>query len=353
MGNKHDTKIVPMKFAAQIAPIEQYFAQFDSHCHSFSHCVRAYRSLSEWENASSVSLGDKLSFINQSIREIYSAAKKRNVLVQCITEHPQFRRYEIPFQKYIGVVNKARESYEKYFAKLPIGVEIEIKKDENKKFCLDLNEISDGEISPMDLLSQVDVVVGAVHSKHQKGAISDSEDYLSMLVGGAHALADLKTELEKEGGRNKVYVLGHPWDAAAEINMKEYDLLKKIHPEITELHNCVSAYELSDYAKISFLNHKQLNELSNALIECDIYPEINAHSVNIGKSDIRAASNGPKETIIENYIMACEKKHKKAIISIGSDSHKIDDIGNMSCSKIFARIPRLEKVVVWCEKYIK
>jgi histidinol phosphatase-like PHP family hydrolase len=352
MKKTSDTRIVQLKNIPMLDSLDKYFNQFDSHCHSFSRCVREQRGLPSWE-LHNIPFAEKIKFIRQSIDQIYSQAREKGIKVQCITEHPQFKQYSIPFGQYIREIERARQKHGAYFAALPIGIEIDIKKDEQGKAYLDLEEISDGEMDPLDMLSKVDVIVAGAHSKGTRGKVEDSEDYATFLARGVFALAELRQTLETKGQRKKVYVLGHPWDAAAKLNSVEYDILQKVHSEyIQSTCPTFESYESSQSAKVAFFHHKQLETLSNALVENDIFPEVNLSSVVKGLSDIRLRGATPKETIIENYIRKCMLKKITPIISIGSDSHKIEDIGNNYLSKFVDKVPNLEKAIVWCEKYL-
>ena len=81
--------------------IARYLSQFDSHVHSFSHCVSVSRKDVPWDDTET-GLDYRLLFIKNSLSLIYESAKQKGIAVQVVTEHPQFSRYKIPFESYLN-----------------------------------------------------------------------------------------------------------------------------------------------------------------------------------------------------------------------------------------------------------
>lgn len=327
--------------------IARYLSQFDSHVHSFSHCVSVSRKDVPWDDKET-GLDYRLAFIRNSLSLIYETAKNKEIKVQAVTEHPQFLRYEIPFLSYLQAFNEVRSRYRNYFAALPLGLEVEIKKNASGVY-IDWDEISDGALEPMDIVKNIDVLVFSMHHKYFRGknsALKSSSDFVDTVKHGLEKIAEFKDEVRKRRWKERVCILGHPWDVSARTNQRAW----KKSAELQTAYPDYEDYLRSSDVQISFLSTPKLRELSDALLSAEVFPEINAHSIEEGRSDIRAG-RFPKFNIVQAYIAYCIEKKKKPVISVGTDDHKIKGIGSMQLDIVIKKIKQLEKARVWCEQF--
>lgn len=323
--------------------LTEYFNQSDCHTHSFSECVFNYRAETRWDEKKNDE-ENRLGYIRKSLADIYTEAQKKNLKVVVVTEHPQFRRYNIPFERYIKVFNDVRARFIDDFAMLPFGFEMELKRNEKGVYIDD--EIGFGKKTNIEMIGTADVLVFSMHAKHyvKSNEIKNSSDFLDALIDGINRAGELKKILLTDQFGDKVCILGHPWDAAFETNWRAWDRepgLKKEYPDF-------SAYEKSKDAQVKFFTPQQLTKLCEALTENEIYPELNTASI-IDKQMKRGA-NVQRQGILPAYISFCEYHKIPSVISAGSDGHVIKKIGELKPDVVLSLFSNIDKAVIWCER---
>jgi hypothetical protein len=337
--------IIPRK---KCPDLETYLRQFDCHAHSFSHCVSVSRKAVPWADVDS-DLDIKLHFIKNSLSSIYVLARNKGITVQAVTEHPQFKRYGIPFETYFKIFNQARAMFKGDFAAQPLGIEIELKRNE-KGMYIDFEDMSDGIMDPMDIIKKLDILIFAMHDKQYRSKaaeIKNSADFVSAIKEAIYEIGELKDRMRKRNFKEKPCILAHPWEIARRLNYKKWEKdedLREKYPEFAQ-------YETSNDVQIGFLTGAQTKDISAVLVEAEVFPEINAKSIAAGRSDI-SKGRAPRNIIVQSYIEYCLEKKIDPIISIGTDDHDLTTIRNLRLDEIKAKIKNIDSAVIWCEKYL-
>jgi histidinol phosphatase-like PHP family hydrolase len=324
--------------------IEDFLGQFDFHVHSFSHCVFSKRGELEKSNIMDWSLQTKLAYIKFSLEKICDAARKNGLKMMCVVEHPQFKRYAVPYKDYTDCFEAVKKNAEKDMIVLK-GIELDLKIGANGEFYLDKEEMSDGTKDWRYLLDSADIIIGAVHYK-------DIKDDRRLLKRSFHQNAIKKTivelsKLRKElgtGAKEKTVVLGHPSGFIGEINEKDYKRMKDGNR--AQDHKSFADYLSSKDAAARFLTQWKLEEISRLLYEHNVYPEFNSSYIQKKHSDIRSQEPYPKKTLLETYIQAGIMRGITPNIIPSSDAHTFDEVGVLRLDIIKKRVPNLDKADV-------
>lgn len=304
------------------------------HAHTFGRCVNRYSKLPDWLDYTQMrSLADtgyvrcdveeKLKFIRQRLTEIGLRALDKGLDVQCITEHPQFGFYGIPFDVYEEEVRPILAEFEsgnKYSRplKMPWGLELEIIPS------IDLLEvaISDEELpvhyglATMDMIKNADILLGGVHEKFYRPdcmRFTEENQYFEIMLKAIQGLGRLRTQLEKdESTSGKKYVLPHPWYCLG--------LLKEHHSTKIEMR----------------FTRNENERLAHAFIENGIVPEFNTSCMAKGHDEL-ASFNDPyrgETTVLGMYIDICAKQGIDPRVSFGNDSHTVEKVNTPDVSRL-------------------
>ena len=334
-------KILPKEKCA--GGLNEYFSQADCHVHSFSECVFKYRNEPLWDEKKSDE-DNRLNYIKKSLTDIYAEAQKNNLKVVVVTEHPQFRKYNIPFERYVKVFNDVRAKFIDDFVMLPFGLEMQLRRNEKGIYIDD--EIALGKKTNIEMIGSADVLIFSIHAKHyvKSNEIKNSSDFLELLITGVNKAGELKGMLLSDQFGDKVCILGHPWDAAFETNWRAWER----DPELKKAYSDFSAYEKSKDVQIKFFTAPQLVRLCEALTTQGMYPELNAASV-LDKQ-IKKGGNVQKQGILPGYIAFCEGNNISPVISVGSDGHVIKKVGELKPELVLPLFSNIDKAIIWCEK---
>jgi hypothetical protein len=352
----------------------QYLNQFDLHNHTFGFCVNEAHMSTEhtWRH---LTLEEKLHEAENHMQAIMSAAREKGIAVLAITEHPQFLFYDIPFSRYINVFNKKKGLQ-------PInvlwGIEADIEITPERGVFLNESLINNEHGKLDEMMPNAQVVVGAIHMFREwrnstnvkfdaRGIlypdapkyVQSNAQYHEITMEAIAKFAKFAQEMRaRYPGQKRVFVYGHPWGAACNINKRAYEikyknanilssrLLQK--PEYQQTFNELKQFSWSPEAPISYFTEEQLDAVSAALIENSIVPEINRMAIARGGSEYQLHQG---KTLIESYIEQSEKKGITPLISICSDAHCPEDLGIGDISCISNKVQNITKAKVWAEDF--
>lgn len=161
------------------------------------------------------------------------------------------------------------------------------------------NEVRDSIAAYESVIDRpFDLVLGAVH--HLDDVFFSSRIFVEELLK-KHELVELYHHyfaLSAKAVQSKLFdVMAHP------------DLIKKFNGELTP--------------RIPFEKYSQIAELFvDALIDSDVGLEVNTKGC-----EERGGEVFPTEEILGLYISKCKKLGKTPILTLGSDAHKLSDVG--------------------------
>ena len=144
----------------------------------------------------------------------------------------------------------------------------------------------------------VDLVLGAIH--HLNGVFFSSRIYVEDLLR-RHDLVDLYNDyfvLSIKAVQSKLFdVIAHP------------DLIKKYNGELT--------------SRVPYEKYSQAAELFvDALLESNVGMEVNTKGFEQREGEVF-----PTEEILASYISKSKQDQKAPILTLGSDAHKLSDVG--------------------------
>jgi len=307
------------------------FQKVDCHTHCYSHCVFKRMGIKYWDNETSFE--EKTDFIKSNMRRIFENACAKNLTVLAITDHAQaFSAHNIPFQWYLTLFRDLQREYQDRL-KSRLGFELNIKRNPMKGIFIDLSELSNETSFANEMVKQADFLLCAEHPQDHT-TLSGNNAYLDLLLRGIEYFRRIADRMAFENP----LVLAHPWQTASILNDIAY---KKLSPE--QQPSTLDDYLNSGLAPILHFDEDQLRILCRALVDNKVIPEINGFSIDQRVSDITA-----QKTIVGSYINYCFEFDTPPLISIGSDAHKPDQVGDTNVGLAREKIPNFEEAVVWC-----
>jgi histidinol phosphatase-like PHP family hydrolase len=324
--------------------IEDFLGQFDFHVHSFSHCVFSKRGELGASNIMDWSLKTKLAYIQFSLEKICDAAREKGLKMMCVVEHPQFKRYNVPYGDYMGCFRNVKKNAKGDIILLN-GIELNLKIGNDGNSYLDREEVNDGTEDWKSILSKADIIIGAVHYKDIKAdrRLFKRSFHYDALKKTITELSKLKKELRDAGAKEKIAVLGHPADFIGEINEKEY--AKRKEKSIRPDYGSFAEYLCSRDAAARFLSENMLQNISRLLYKNEIYPEFNSSYIQKKHSDIRSQEPYPR-TLLGTYIQIGIKTRRTPFIIPSSDSHRFEEVGVLSLDTVKKRVHNLDSADV-------
>jgi histidinol phosphatase-like PHP family hydrolase len=332
-----------------MTPIEQplnivdYLKQFDFHIHSFSHCVLRKRGETTRLNPQNWELDQKLEYIQQSIDAICDEAEKKGIKIIALTEHPQFNRYQVPHSEYRKCLEKTRKRSKN--VKILSGLELNLKPATQKELEIDTDEIGYEKEDWREILSHTDVIMGSMHYEHFKEhpRIRSKRFHAKATGATIDELARIRRDMVRNGVKNQIYVLGHPFAALGELNEKDYRRIRTqaiVEGTSEEFYKQFAQYLQSQQA-VRFPKKSLMRAIAEKLYAKEIYPEFNAACIQKRHSDIRY--NEPAgRTLLETYIETGIKKGLVPFIIPSSDAHRPEEVGELRLDIVTKRVPNIQ-----------
>jgi len=127
--------------------------------------------------------------------------------------------------------------------------------------------------------------------------------------------------MDAEGLPRKIYVLAHPWYCASDLNRYQ------------------------DATITMMFSPPQNVELAHLMLEYDIVPEFNSHSISRGHDElgiIDPRSSHPHSTLIGTYIDLAVADGMIPYVSFGSDAHTPSAIGSINVRPLLRGCRRIK-----------
>lgn len=365
-----------------------YLRQFETHEHSFSRCVLAAANSAERSDETGEqihwtrtipSLDEKIDFIISRLKGTFQAALRKGVRVIAFTEHPQYARYGVTYERYKWVFNMLRMQYEAFIDRILWGLELDLEVVKDRRPFVNEEIIGNAAVGPKEeFLENAEVLIGSLHLYHafkdrkeslpkdQRDRIIEyeeaehhlksREDYLELTVSAIEALGEFRCRIEPVAKNLKAVVYGHPWGAAWLANKRWYEIddargeskgkwIPLSDPQYQEF---LDTYLWTPNAKIQFFTREQLETIADALIRNRIYPEVNLRYIERGASEYCSRWKG--ETLMDAYLARCKHHGVIPYISVGSDAHSPAELQRTDWKEIIDRVPAISMAPVWAEE---
>lgn len=284
---------------------------YDLHIHSFSHCVFCKRDEVSWDEIMP-EYTVRIAYIKNSLKGIVEESLKKGLKIIALSEHPQFSHYNIDYSDYKLLLEDIRNEYPEL--KILSGIEFNV----INGMGIILEEFPIGSHNTLKSLSQLQFITLGIHQ-----GIRKNEDFIWKKFRNKNEY--FNTVMEAVSSIREYYdgpvILAHPWRSAA-LGM-----------------------DVTGDSFGGYFSKQELTEIASTLIDQRVIPEFNGSSININKSDL-FFENG---SILLSYLEECEKRGIKPVISLGSDGHDFNTIGNTYWEKVDKKLGLKGRVEIWCD----
>jgi len=329
--------------------IEGYLGQFDFHTHAFSHCVFRQKGLTDAE-IEMMSERQKLKMFQSNLEGLCQAAEKKGVKVLGVADHPQLKRYGIKFGDYRATSEEVRTRHPQLV--LVNGAELDIKVNSKNELYINIESVGDRETGFEDVAKETDYFIVSLHYKEIKKHTlpKTKKTYLHFMVDAIELTSELRDNVRRFTGKNKVFVIGHPYCLIGETNYKEHDNSEALKQKYATK----SAFLQSRDCPIQPFTTKDLNRIVTRMVEEKILMEINGSSIRKGFCDMRK-SEPIYKTIADHYIRYCLKHNRIPFMFVNSDAHRPADIANFELDTIKKLIEEdaVRSITVPYERFLK